>query len=436
MINKQKTNCFREFAGYASMNVLGMLGLSCYILADTYFISAGLGANGLTALNLAIPIYSFIYGSGLMIGIGGGTRYSICKRPEHHAETDRIFTNAVMTAVLFSIFYLCIGIFFTDPLVTWLGADTSVFKMTHSYLKMILLCSPAFLINNVMLCFVRNDGAPQLSMRAMLGGSLSNVVLDYLFIFPCRMGIFGAVLATCLAPVISLCLLLPHVLKGKNRFHLTKCRLEKDRVSAILASGIPSLITEVSSGIVMIIFNMILLRLAGNTGVAAYGIIANLSLVVIAVYNGIAQGFQPIASGYFGAGARENVYTVLKYAMISTLLLSFLLYVGIFFFAPQICSIFNKEQDPTLQRIAVEGLKLYFTACPFVGFNIVISTFFTSTARPLPANILSVLRGFVIIIPLAFLFSAMWNITGIWCVFPCTELLVSILGYMHFKNHS
>ena len=94
----------KEFARYTSLNVLGMIGLSCYILADTFFISLGLGADGLAALNLAIPIYSFINGSGLMIGMGGGTRYSILKSQGNHREANRVFTNVLYLAAVLSPF--------------------------------------------------------------------------------------------------------------------------------------------------------------------------------------------------------------------------------------------------------------------------------------------------------------------------------------------
>lgn len=98
-----KSNCFRDFVKYASLNVMGMIGLSCYILADTFFVSKGLGTNGLTALNLAIPIYSFIHGSGLMIGMGGGTKYSIQKSQQDHRAANRTFTNAVYLAAIFAL---------------------------------------------------------------------------------------------------------------------------------------------------------------------------------------------------------------------------------------------------------------------------------------------------------------------------------------------
>ena len=428
----QKSNCFQDFIKYSSLNVLGMIGLSCYILADTFFVSKGLGTNGLTALNLAIPIYSFIHGSGLMIGMGGGTKYSIQKSQGKDKVANCIFTNAVGIAALFAAVFVLIGLFFSGNIVTLLGADETVYQMTKTYLQVILLFAPAFLMNNVLLCFVRNDGAPQLSMAAMIGGSLSNVVLDYVFIFPCQMGIFGAVFATGLAPIISMLILSSHFIKKKNQFHWIKCRLERRMAASICSSGIPSLITELSSGIVIIVFNSIILGLEGNVGVAAYGVIANLSLVIIAIYTGIAQGIQPIMSRNYGVGNHRNIQLILRYALITMLILSVLVYMGVFLEAEQITAIFNSERNELLQTIAVEGLKLYFIACPFAGFNIIISIYFTSTEYPIPANIISILRGFFVIIPMAFLLSSIAQITGVWCAFPATELLVTIVGVIFF----
>lgn len=426
------SKCFRDFAKYASLNVMGMIGLSCYILADTFFVSKGLGTNGLTALNLAIPIYSFIHGSGLMIGMGGGTKYSIQKSQKNHEAANRIFTNAVCLAAVFAAFFVLVGIFFSGTIISLFGANDSVFDMSKTYLQVILLFAPAFLMNNVLLCFVRNDGAPQLSMAAMIGGSLSNVVLDWVFIFPCQMGIFGAVFATGLAPIISMLILSPHFIRKKNQFHFTKCKPKGKLFAGILSSGIPSLVTEVSSGVVMIVFNSIILHLEGNVGVAAYGVIANLSLVVIAIYTGIAQGIQPIISRNYGVKNLGNVHATMRYALITMLLFSVVIYMVVLFGAWQIADIFNSEQNAMLQNIATEGLRLYFTACPFAGFNVIISMYFTSTERPQPAHVISILRGFLVIIPMAFLLSWIGKIHGVWCAFPATELLVAVIGLLFF----
>ena len=426
------SKCFRDFAKYASLNVMGMIGLSCYILADTFFVSKGLGTNGLTALNLAIPIYSFIHGSGLMIGMGGGTKYSIQKSQKNHEAANRIFTNAVCLTAVFAAFFVLVGIFFSGTIISLFGANDSVFDMSKTYLQVILLFAPAFLMNNVLLCFVRNDGAPQLSMAAMIGGSLSNVVLDWVFIFPCQMGIFGAVFATGLAPIISMLILSPHFIRKKNQFHFTKCKPKGKLFAGILSSGVPSLVTEVSSGVVMIVFNSIILHLEGNVGVAAYGVIANLSLVVIAIYTGIAQGIQPIISRNYGVKNLGNVHATMRYALITMLLFSVVIYMVVLFGAWQIADIFNSEQNAMLQNIATEGLRLYFTACPFAGFNVIISMYFTSTERPRPAHVISILRGFLVIIPMAFLLSWIGKIHGVWCAFPATELLVAVIGLLFF----
>lgn len=361
---KTKT-LLNEFFRYVILNICGMIGLSCYILADTFFISNGLGANGLTALNLAIPIYSFIHGSGLMFGMGGATKYSIYRGQKKYKSADKC---------------------------------------------------------------LRNDGNPKLSMIGMLTGSFSNIILDYVFIFPLHMGIFGTVLATGIAPVISLCILSRHWFTRQNQFHLVRIYPSFQLTGNIISLGIPSFITEIASGIVMIVFNTIILHLQGNTGVAAYSVVANLSLVVISIYIGIAQGTQPILSRAYGYGERENQKRILRYALKTMLVISCGIYLIFLFSANSIVSVFNSEQNIQLQQIAETGLKLYFTAIPFVGFNIIISSYFTSIEKALPAQIISLSRGFLVIIPMAFFLSFLLKMTGVWLSFPITECFVALAG--------
>lgn len=423
---------FKEFSKYSFLNVLGMLGLSCYILADTYFISKGLGANGLAALNLAIPVFSFIHGSGLMTGIGGGARYAIQKSRHDHEAANRAFSHSIYICIFLALIFIVIGMFFSGVIASFLGAKNLIYDMTKTYLQVILFFAPAFLLNNVMLCFVRNDGAPQLAMIAMITGSLSNVILDWLFIFPLGMGIFGAVLATGIAPVISMMILSVHFIKKRNKFKFIKCRLDKRLTLSVLSGGIPSLISEWSSGIVILVFNYILLQLKGDIGVAAYGVIANLSLVVISVYTGIAQGIQPLISGGYGAGDYARIKKILRYALISMLGVSAVIYTCVFLGASYITGIFNSEGNMLFKDIAVRGMKLYFAACPFAGFNIIISMYFASSERERPAHVISILRGFIIIIPAAFILSSLAGLSGVWCAFPLAEAAVAALGGIYY----
>ena len=311
--------------------------------------------------------------------------------------------------------------------------------MAYTYLQTMILFSPAFIFNDLFLCFIRNDGNPQLSSAATVTSSLSNIVLDYIFIFPMGMGIFGAVLATGLSPVIGILIMSPHWLKKSKGFRLTRTGLRASVVRSNISLGFPSLLAQVSSGITMVVFNAIILGLSGNTGVAAYGVIANISLVVIAIYNGVAQGVQPLISRAYGQHLREQTRQLLHCAMASVIALSAVIYFVLFLFAGPIAQIFNSENNPQLQQIAVEGLKLYFTAIPFVAFNTILSTYFTSVENTIPAHITSLLRGLLLIIPMAFLLAAIGGMIGVWLAFPATELIAAVLGavlYLRSKSAS
>lgn len=416
---------------------MGMIAISCYILADTFFVAQGLGTNGLAALNLAIPTYDFIHGTGLMLGMGGATRFSILKSQNNQKGADTIFTNTVYLGIFFSVIFMLGGLFFSGSLARLLGADQNTFEMTNTYLHVMMLFSPAFIFNDIILCFVRNDGNPRISMVATVLGSLFNVLFDYLFIFPFGMGMLGAVLATGFSPVVGLIIMSPHWLGKKRGFHFRKLVPDADSIRTNISLGFPSLLSQISAAIVMIVFNMLILGLKGNTGVAAYGVIANISLVVLSFYTGIAQGIQPLVSHSYGQKKTDGIRQFLRYAMISMVILSAVMYLILFVFADPIASAFNSEHNTKLQEIAVTGLKLYFTSLVFAGFNIILSMYFTSVEKALPAQIISLLRGLILIIPIAFLFANLWDMTGVWMSFPATELVTAIVGavlYFIYKN--
>ena len=429
-----KENTLQEFGKYVSQSVLSQLGVSCYILADTYFISKGVGADGLTALNLAIPVFSVMNGCGFMLGIGSGTKYGIMKGTGNEKRGDVLFTSSLCVVTVLAVIFMLIGLLAADPITVLVGANAEVYDMTRTYLQVILLFSPMFMINNLLGAMIRNDGNTSLAMTAMLSGCLFNIVFDYIFVFPMGLGLFGAVLATAVAPIISILILLQHFVKKKNQFRLIRVRPDVRLVASAAGLGVPSLVTEVSSGLVIAVFNLLILGLAGNVGVAAYGVVANISIVVIAIYNGIAQGVQPLLSREYGRSQEKNVHRFLGWAMMLTVILAMVVYVGIYWNADVIAMIFNSGRDMDLQRIAVEGLKIYFTACPFVGANILLAIYFAATDQAAPAQMISLLRGLIVIVPLAFIMANVAGLTGVWMTFPLTELVVCVVACGLYKK--
>jgi putative MATE family efflux protein len=424
----------KQFLKYVSFNVISMIGLSCYILADTIFIARGVGNNGLTALNLVLPVYSVVNGIGLMLGMGGANRYSILCGQQEYQKGSGIFTNTVYLAILFGAIFTTIGLFFSEQLARLLGADPVVLQLSSEYLKTILLFSFAFIINNVFVCFVRNDNNPKLSMAAMLIGSFSNIILDYIFIFPLQLGMLGAALATGLAPIISMFVLSLHFIQKRNRFKFTKVAIQLTSVKRILSLGTPSFITEVSSGIVMLIFNFSILNLAGNIGVASYGIIANLSLIMIAIFTGVAQGIQPLVSVNHGSGSYGNIKKIFRNAIMLALVIGVVFYFLLSMAPMPIIEIFNKDNNSELTSLTTIGIQLYFVSLFFAGFNIVSTSVFASLNQTKKAFIISIVRGFLFVIPLVLILSALFGMTGVWLVIPCTELATVLLGIILYHK--
>lgn len=429
-----KVSLIKTFLRYVTTNIIGMIGLSCYILADTFFISKGLGADGLTSLNLSISIFSFINATGLMIGIGAATRYSIYRAQNEDNKANIIFTNSIKIGLLSGILFLIIGLFGSSTLSNLLGADKNTFAMTNIYLKTILSFAPFFILNSIFISFVRNDENPKLSMSGMLIGSFANIFLDYIFIFIFQWGMFGAAFATGLAPIISMSILMSHCIKKKNNFHIQKAKLLIKQVTHICNLGVSSFIAEITSGIILIVFNLLILNQAGNIGVAAYGIVANLALVATSIYTGIAQGTQPILSENYGQGNNKKIRLLFKYAISLSILISIIMYVLIVIFNKPLVEIFNRDNIKTLSKIASTGLNIYFTGFFFAGINIIISAALCSINEPKHAYIISILRSGCIIIPLAISLSYFFGMSGIWISFPLSEIITLIIGMYFGKN--
>lgn len=416
------------FLKYVSANVLGMIGYSCYILADTFFIARGIGADALAALNLVLPAYSLMNGTGLMIGMGAASRYTISSTKPEGTLHRTIFTQALYLAAFAAVIFSSGGIFLPDRIAAVLGANADTIGYATDYIRILLIFSPLFLGNNLLLSFVRNDGAPRLSMTGMIVGSLTNIVLDYVFIYPLGMGMTGAALATATAPVISMLIMSVHFIKKRNHFRPVLTRLSLVRWGDICTLGVSSLVTELSSGVVIIVFNYLILGLNGNTGVAAYGILANIALVLVSIYTGIGQGVQPIVSRYAGKDGEEQRRSLRRYALITSLSFALLSYLLIAVFAVPLAELFNREHDPILTDIASNGMRIYFVSLFFSGINIVAAAFLSSADRPKQAFVVSILRGFVLIIPVAWILSVLFGLTGIWMAVPVTEAIVCALA--------
>ncbi len=421
------------FIKYVSQNILGMLGISVYILADTFFISMAEGANGITALNLVLPVYSLIFAVGAMIGVGSAIRFKIL-RARNDKDAEMYFSNALLWALIIGAVFILIGIFIPEKVVSLLGGDEKIVAVGRDYTAIFMMFAPFFMWNHICNAFVRNDNAPAIAMAATLCSSLFNIVFDYILMFPLHLGMRGAALATALSPVLGVTICCIHLLSKKSTIQFRRTRPSIKRLLAASQLGIPAFVGEISSGVTTVVFNMIILKLAGNVGVAAYGVVANTSLVAAAVFNGVSQGSQPLLSDFYGKGQTTSVQKIVKLGVGTALVLAVCILAVVCAFAESITAVFNTEGNATLAEYAVTGLRLYFIGFLFAGFNIVGTGVLSAVESARWAFTASISRGFIAIIVCAFVLSAVLGMNGVWLAFAAAELLTAVLVLVAFRK--
>ena len=422
-----------RFLHYVFQNVAAMIGVSVYILADTFFISLYGGANGIAFLNLVLPVYGLIFAIGAMIGVGAATRFTI-KRAAG-ADSDFYFLQSVFWSLIASIPFILLGIFSPDSVLHLMGADQVLTELGCAYTRIFLIFAPFFMVNYTFTAFARNDNAPTIAMIGSISGSLFNIVFDYVLMFVLNLGLAGAAMATACSPLVTMAVCATHYLGKKNgvgfRWVAPKFRFLKKSCGL----GVSAFIGEMSSAVTTVVFNMLILHYAGNIGVAAYGIIANVSLVAMAIMNGIAQGTQPLLSESFGKSDRKQLDVLLRYGIVAMLVAEVLIVGAIWLGTDGLIAIFNTEHSMELYGYAFSGLRMYFLGFLIVGLNVMLITYFAATNRPMQTLIGSLLRGVIAISLCAACLAVLFGMTGIWCSLLVSEgITFLVLLVLHRKQ--
>ena len=426
-------NLTKQFFKYVSQNIFGLLGTSCYILADTYFIAQAAGTDGVTLLNLCLPIYNLIFAFGSMIGLGAATRYAIL-RAQGDARAQCYFSNAIFCVCILAVPFMLVGIFRPDGLLRLMGGDADIVALGMNYARIFLMFTPFFMCNYVVASFVRNDGDPSLAMVATLSGSLFNVVFDYIFIFPMGLGLPGAALATAISPILSIAVCSAHFIKKSNTITFVRKAPSVRLLAQSCQLGISGFVGELSSGVTTTVFNFLLLRLAGNVAVAAYGVVANFALVATAIFNGVAQGAQPLVSQCYGKNEMAGARKLLLLGCGTALGLAALLYGVVFGYTDALTALFNSENSALMAAFAHSGMRIYFVGYFFAGCNIVAAGYLGAVNRPAEASITSLCRGMVAIVVCSLVLSALFGMNGVWAAFPVSEAITLALTVFLLKR--
>lgn len=421
------------FFHYLIPAICATMVTSIYVLADTIIIGKGIGATAVAALNIALPVYNVFFGFGLLFGVGGSVLMSIHRGSGNKEKADAFFTmSLLLNGVIWAAATVLCVIFMED--IAWLlGATDETIGYIMDYIPCIIWGAGVFLFSSFLQTFIRNDGAPKLSMNAVIAGGVTNIILDYIFVYPMDMGMFGAALATVIGSTLTVVILVTHFFSKKNQLCFSVKNMRLAYIREIFVNGFTSFIIEAASGFTIFVFNQQLLKYFGNTGITVYGIICNTAIVVISLCKGIEQAAQPILSINYGAGLTKRLLRVQSLS-IRTSLIVCAVPVILGFVVPNLFTYIFIHPDASILAMSAPAIRIYFSGFIFLGVNMVFICYFQSVAKAAASLTLCLLRGCVLITAFVWLLPSFIGSSGIWFAFPAAEFVTMLIGIVIYRK--
>ncbi|RDU60533.1 MATE family efflux transporter [Helicobacter marmotae] len=429
-VNLHTDSLPRLFFYFFIPNLCAMLALSTYSTFDGIFVGKKLGEEALAAIGLCWPVFPVIIAFELLFGLGAASiaSYFLGKGEEERA---RLMFSSVFYFAFFSSTFLSVLLFvYVEEIALALGASQSVLGYVVEYLRVIFLGSVIIVLQPLLDVFAINDKRPILAMVAMIIGSASNIVLNYLFLFILEWGIFGSALATILGHALGLGILLSHFISKRGKIYFIK-RFSFNAVLASAKNGIPQSIAELSVAFVMIMFNHTLKSLADTEStrveyLAIYSIVMYIGVVYWTILLSCAQGVQPIASYNYGAGNMQRVRGIYIFGALFATLLGIAMY-GLFLFIDTFMVGLFLKQENILESTLIAA-RVYFVAYIFLGFNIVSAIFFQAIRAPKSSFIITLSYNLIFVLLLLFVLSHYYGVFGVWLSYPLAMICSSFVA--------
>lgn len=418
---------------FALPTIIAHVFMSIYSTIDGIFVSNVVGTEALSAVNIVIPFLLVSLSIGTMLGTGGSALVSKKLGEGKILEAKQNFTLITISALVLSSVISIIGAIFMRPILYGLGANDQIYNLCREYMIPILIIIPFSLLGILFQMFFISEGKPTISMTSSLIGGVINIILDYLLIVRFNMGLMGAAIATGIGYSFpSLVGIIFFLLNKKGVLHFTKPKFEPKVILKSCSNGMSEMVSMLSSSVVIIAMNNIMIRIAGIDGVSAITIISYVQMLLSSIYLGYSIGISPLISFNYGKQDTNNLKNLYRSSLyiisivsVITLILSIILakpIIGIF--ASQNLSVFN---------MASSGFRIFSVSLLFMGFNIFASAMFTALNDGKTSAIISIFRTLIFLMVFLMILPPLIGVTGIWVTIPLAEIL-SILMSTYFFN--
>lgn len=428
-----KESIGKLFVKYSIPSVIAMIVFSLYIVVDGIFVGNVIGANGLSAVNLAMPFFGVAMAIGTMVAIGGGTITSIELGRGDRDSARKTFSLAYYTLTVITLSLTVFTLIFAPIIAKLLGASNDLIPLVVEYLRSLCLFLATFVGSSYLSAGLRVMGKPNHAMIADIIGAGLNIVLDYIFIIKFEMGLAGAGLASGIAFTIGFIFALIQYLKKDSILKFVKTKFDYKKIIKIFYNGSSEGITQFAVAFSTYIFNIVLMVKIGEMGVSAFSIILYISSLVTAIFAGICNGISPIVSFNYGAKNEERIKKIMKLSIITISIIGILSTILMVFGGETLISMFT-EGNSELIKLTSEATSIYALAFIVNGLNILSSAYFTALEDAKTSAIISVLRGIVLIIVFIVILPMIFGTVGIWLTVPFSELVTVIIAFKFIKK--
>lgn len=415
---------------YAGPAIIAMTASSLYNMIDSIFIGHGVGPMAISGLAVTFPLMNLSAAFGSLVGVGASTIMSVLLGQKNYEVANKVLGNVVVLNMTIGIVFMCISLAFLDPILYFFGASENTIAYAREYMQVILygnIVTHLYLgLNNLL----RASGNPRMAMSLTIMTVVLNAVLAPVFIFMMGMGIKGAALATVLAQLVALVIILRYFSNQDRLLHFRKgifkmdFRIAKDSLSI----GLAPFLMNSAACLVTLFINQQLKNYSGDLAIGAYGIVNRISFLFIMINMGLNQGMQPIAGYNYGARKYSRVKEVygktVKYATVVALT-GFVVSIA---FPHAAVSVFTS--DAGLKELAAKGLRLINLMLPIVGFQMVTTNLFQCLGMINKSIILSMSRQLLFLLPLLYVMPMFLGAKGVWVSFPIADSLAALVTFI------
>ena len=436
-INLSEHFTYKNLIKFTLPTIIMMIFTSIYGVVDGIFISNVVGANSFASVNLIMPVIMIIGTIGFMIGTGGSAIISKTLSEGENKKANKQFSMLIYLEIILGIIFTIIALLVLEPVARLLGATEEMMSDCLIYGRILLIGMTAFILQNSFQSFMVVAEKPNFGLGIAIIAGLTNMVLDFLFIYMFKWGVAGAAIATITSQFAGAIIpMIYFARENDTMLKLGKTKFELHTIIKTCTNGSSEMVTNLSMSLVNILFNMQLMKFAGANGVAAYGIIMYVGFLFTGTYMGYSVGTAPIIGYHYGANNTDELKSLLNKSIkllgIVAIIMTFLAEI----LAKPLASIFV-SYDKELLKMTINAIRLYSLSYIISWFNIFASSFFTALNNGFISALISFVRTLVFQIVCILILPAIWELNGIWLSVVVAEVLsvfVSIICLIKNKS--